>query len=301
MDKKLIFDMINSKSLENLDQIIKERILKEKEEYENKFQAIKTNAVVNSGNTTKNKIYLPENDKTYSKYIVPPRSENDFTIRAYDFFLDPNDVSITISNGWPTYSYYFDDEKEIYENLAFELSKESNPYDTEKVINSISRAVFEYIGGAKVQGNDFDRLALLKPDYELDDNEKNRISNFKGSKKAWCVERACLAHQLFKFLGIDSKIIMSTISNNGENQIHSFNLIKLDNKSIIFDCSVMNPPDNNNEYNPIAYTLPPEVYDNNLTNIENLPIREITGLSGRQYKIIYDLQNRINNERAINF
>lgn len=293
MDKSLIKNMLQSNSQDELDEIISKRILQEKQEYRKAYFQRMCEELKSKGKLTDSYIKSFESSNyRCSDSIYPPKDENDLSVHHFEDFLDSDSVTISIATSWPIYSYAFDDEREIYELLAFELSKAKDPTTTENVLSSVSEAVFNYIGGAKVTGNDFTRLALLKPSSELDDDEKNKISSFKGTSNAWCVERSCMAHQLFKFLGIDSKIVMTTISNNGEHQIHAFNLIKIDGKTILFDASVMNPPKSGEKYNAVAFTLPPDVYDNNMQGVEALPSREIVGLSGRKYTIIYDLQNR---------
>lgn len=289
MDTTLIKNILQSSSQEELDNIIAKRISEEKQNYRKNYYEKQHGKHDNISENSQD--YSSQNFRGLS-YISPPSNEMDIDIKSFDEFLDPKNVVISIANSWPVYSYCYDDEKDIYNLLAHELSKLKNPTSTQEVLQAVSESVFAYIGGVKVVGDDFSRLSLLKPSSELDDDEHNKISAFKGTQKAWCVERSCMAHQLFKFLGIDSKIIMATISNNGERQIHSFNLLKINNKTILFDCSVMNPPLNNEKYNAVALTLPSDVYDKDMMGTSPLPDRDIVGLSGKKYKIIYDIKNR---------
>lgn len=268
---KIISQILQTKSWQELDTLISQKIEEEKKDFDN-------------------------NSKGSYSYIAPPTDSYDYSINHIETFLHPEKTKIYISTGFPTYSYYFDDETQIYRTLANELSKLNNPNDISEVFSAVSETIFSYIGGAKVQGNDYSRMSLLKKESQLLDDEKNGISVFKGSKQAWCVERACIAHQLFKFLNLDSKIVMATITNNGEHQIHAFNLVKFNKKTYLFDSAVMPPPKENGKYNAVAMVLPEDVFDKNMVGIEPLPEREIVGASGRKYKLVYDLKNRALNK-----
>ena len=272
---KMIEKIMSSKSWEDIEQLIDERINEEKQEYDK----------ISGGNK--------------HSFIAPPTDANDTKVYVEDKFLHPENSQIYIST-YPSYSYYFDDEKEIYKLFAEELSKLKNPNDINQISNAVGETVFKYIGGAKVFGNDYDRMRLLKDSTELGDDEKNKISVFKNTKMAWCTERACMAHQLFKFLGIDSKIVMATISNNGEHQIHTFNLVKSNKKTILFDSAVMSHAENN-AYNPVAMILEEDVFNKNMVGVNPLPERKVVGASGKVYKIIYDLKNREMNEYTKNY
>lgn len=263
---KIISEILSVKTIEELSSLISQRINSEKQKYID---------------SSKKHIF-----------ISPPNDSNDLSIHSIDTFLHPDLTEIFISTSYPVYSYYFDDEKEIYQIFAKELKKINDPKDMKQILSAVSESIFDYIGGAKVNGDDYTRMAMLKPSSHLDDNEKNKISVFKNSGNAWCVERAAMAQQLCKFIGLESKIIMTTISNNGEHQIHAFNLVKANGKTYLFDSAVMSYPKENEKYNAIAFTLPEDVFDKNMIDTDLVPEREVVGKSGKHYKIIYDLQNR---------
>ena len=276
---KVIAKMLSAGSWQELDGVIAERIAEEKQEY--------------------NDFYAGENGKggKYHSFITPPSSANDLSLHTIETFLHPELTEIFIST-YPSYSYRFDDENEIYRLFASELSKVKNPNDFKQLASAVSETIFEYIGGAKVNGDDYDRMALLKKPEALDDGEKNNFSVFKNSGKAWCVERSCIAQQLFKFAGLESKMIMATISNNGEKQIHCFNLVKDNKKTFLFDSAVMTYPKEGEKYNAVASVLPEEVFDKNLVGVDEVPTRQVVGKSGRTYNIVYDLKNRELQENA---
>ena len=272
---KVISKILSANSLEQLNSIIQNRIDEEKQEYLN-FASKNSDCKNFSGARS---------------FITPPNDAYDTSVHSLETFLHPELTEIFIST-YPAYSYTFDDENEIYQLFANELSKLKNPNDLKQVMTAVSETIFTYIGGAKVKGDDFTRLSMLKPASWLDENEKNKISVFKNSGNAWCVERAAIAQQLFKFIGLDSKMIMTTISNNSEHQIHAFNLVKANEKTILFDSAVMTHPQENEKYNPVAFILPEDVFSKTLVGTEPLPERDVIGESGRHYRIIYDLENR---------
>ena len=134
----IISQILKTKSWEELDEIIAKRIAEEKKNY-----------------------------KSSDNYFSLPNDTQDVSVHSTDSFLHPNYSQIYISTSYPVYSYYFDDEKEIYEIFAQELSKLENPNDLNQVLTAVSESVFSYIGGVKNTGNDFTRLAKLKKSTEL--------------------------------------------------------------------------------------------------------------------------------------
>lgn len=87
-------------------------------------------------------------------------------------------------------------------------------------------------------GYGFDAGKRLEIFMEQDYESKNEISSIKGMNIAMCTERATLSHNLLKFMGIDGTLKFSEVMNDGEKDIHAYNLIHNDGKYYIFDSSI---------------------------------------------------------------
>lgn len=123
---------------------------------------------------------------------------------------------------------------------AYELLKSKVKGLESPDINSLSQAVLEtveeYFGGHE---NTDTRMDYYYP-VDEEGHENNMVSNLKGSGSAMCVERAALAQNLLRSLGINSFYKSSGIIRNDNREVHSYNLIEQDGKYYVFDTSIPN-------------------------------------------------------------
>lgn len=180
---------------------------------------------------------------------------------AYRFFLhkDANEI-MAVSSFASMYGYYFDITQEVAQMLLSEI-KASDVSDIQQLCAAVSKVIFDYFGGRSVQGTLKDRLSHIKDEDVLLDGEKNYISAFKGTGQAWCAERTAVAHQLFKILGIESQIVVSPVVVDGKPEYHAFNMIRGEENTILFDSTMIDYSQPEDNYDSIVEVLPLESFD----------------------------------------
>ncbi len=192
-------------------------------------------------------------------------------------FLDEINSEIYAQDGFATiYSYFFDATKDLILSLAEKLKQSGFDGDAETLCKIVSSVVFEYFGGREIVGTLEDRLSHIKDADYLAEDENNKISAFKGSGNAWCMERATSAHQIFKFLGIDSEVVVSSILSDGNFEIHAFNMIKSDAGTILFDATMIDYSIKSEDYSSIVQMLPESSFD----TLEGIEPRTLVSKTG---------------------
>ncbi len=123
---------------------------------------------------------------------------------------------------------------------AYELFKkklmETDISDVFKLGQVIFETVDEYFGGIDNIEQRLNYYYDNDAGYEL--YNQNAISNLKGTGAAMCVERAALAQNLLRYLGINSFYKGSEIIKNGKREVHSYNVIEYQGKYYILDTSI---------------------------------------------------------------
>lgn len=145
------------------------------------------------------------------------------------------------------------DIKEAYELLKLKISNINNT-DIYELSRVVLETVDEFFGGID---NIERRLDYYYPS-DFEESKDNKISNLKGKGSAMCVERAALAQNLLKSLGINSFFKTSGIIKNNEQEVHSYNLIEYNDKYYIFDTSIPNLI--NNQVNPLIAEIDKETF-----------------------------------------
>jgi len=145
---------------------------------------------------------------------------------------------------------------EAYKNLKEKIgSRESCTF--EELCSIVFEVVDEYFGRFE---NVKDRLSYYKDyDYAESEDDYGRISELKGKSSAMCVERAALAQNLLKSLGINSIYKATEIIINGKKEAHAFNLVEFEGKCYIFDSTI--PTLRNDRIDPLVGEIPKEVFD----------------------------------------
>jgi hypothetical protein len=146
------------------------------------------------------------------------------------------------------------DIKEAYELLKSKINGIDNA-DIFELSREVLETVDEFFGGF---ANIDVRMDYYYP-ADFDESKDNKISNLKGTGAAMCVERAALAQNLLKSLGINSFFKTSGIIKNNNKEIHSYNLIEFNNRYYIFDSSMPNLI--NNQINPLIAEIDKDTFN----------------------------------------
>ena len=140
--------------------------------------------------------------------------------------------------------------------LLNEKIKDGNIEDLKSVMEIIFEVVNEYFGGI----DNIDKRMNNYVDLDFIESEEDigKVSLLKGKGEAMCVERAMLTQNLLKKLGINSYYKCSSIKINGNNDIHSYNIISINNRYYIVDTSL--PTIINEKISPLIGEIPEYVY-----------------------------------------
>ena len=266
MNPTEILEFLKNASVEELEEFIHKRI-----DYlnENEIQRINQD----------------KNNLGYKKgFDIKPIKDS---VSVYRTFISENGHAVIANNSkfFPQ-GYYFDATEEIVAMLVVELKKQQ-PETIEELCAVVSKVVFDYFGGRQTKGTVADRLSHIKNEciYE-EEGEQDKISAFKGTTNAWCVERACVMHQLFKFLGIDSQIVMAPImKEGGELDYHAYNMIRGQNQTILLDPTMIDFSKPEEGYTSIVQYLPYESFD----TFEGFEERKYYGINGNEKTCAYNV------------
>ena len=89
----------------------------------------------------------------------------------------------------------------------------------------VSRIVYDYFFKSdQIYGDDIDRAMVYYHAF-LSGEKSVSIKQFKQCNLAFCSEVAGLTHNLFKFLGFDSELVIGARSVEKGMEAHSYNLI----------------------------------------------------------------------------
>ena len=155
------------------------------------------------------------------------------------------------------------DIKYSYELLKSKITNIKSD-DIFELSHVVLETIDEFFGG---HDNIDARMDYYYPE-DFKESKNNKISNLKGTGAAMCVERAALAQNLLKSLGINSFFKTSGIIKNNNKEVHSYNLIEFDGKYYIFDSSMPNLI--NNQINPLIAEI-----DNETFTLLSAPIPDI--------------------------
>jgi len=149
---------------------------------------------------------------------------------AYSDFIIP-EVAIC-SNETKFFSGMKLDDFEVYENLMSFINNnvDSYMYGEPITIDVIQRFIWQYFGYKS------DKLGRIDV-YSNDPTVNTSIKELKGKNIAACSERSAMAHNLLKFLGMDSELIFGKLN---QTEAHAYIILKSENgKRILYD--PMNP------------------------------------------------------------
>ncbi len=205
-----------------------------------------------------------------SKGFVSPNHAATHGVVASRYFFTEDTHKINISGGLgDIYSYYCDINEELYTNFI-KKARDKKIRTKEDLCKEVSQTVFDYYGGITTIGTEKDRLSHLTNDdsIEYSQGEKNKLSAFKNTQNAWCVERAVATHQLFSMLGAESELIMTKVEVDEKPEIHALNMVRLgkdnEKETLLIDTTMIDYQElneNNGEYTSIVQRLPGESFD----------------------------------------
>ncbi len=178
------------------------------------------------------------------------------------------------------------DVSEAYKTLE-EKIKTSKSFDFEKISTLVFEVVDEYFGRFE---NVKSRM-LFYPDEDsiYSGEDYGKISELKGKSSAMCVERAALAQNLLKIIGINSIFKSSKVIINGKHDAHAYNLVEYDGKYYIFDTTI--PTLRDGIISPIITEIPQDVFNAmSMPMIDgySVEISHFNPLQEIDYTIIYD-------------
>lgn len=165
-----------------------------------------------------------------------------------------NDNIICIISGLDKIHCKIGDVSDAYDMLK-EKIKDYSQLSLEHIGDVVFETVWQYFGGID---NISERLNYF-PDM---DNEEElgigTLSSLKDKNVAMCVERASLAHNLFKSLNINSTLKFLEIKIDGKYDCHAFNLVENNNKFFIFDSTLRRKIED--KFGPIFIEIPKDYY-----------------------------------------
>lgn len=131
-------------------------------------------------------------------------------------------------------------DPDVYKVLleAFSAYHKTWKIDTKQIVmQSVDRALGLYFGNAYT--NDHTVSENIRFYIDHGDPENINLSELKGKRIAVCSEKASLAHNYLKFLGVDSHLISSLNCKltEGNNDSHAYNLISTKNGEFLYDPS----------------------------------------------------------------
>jgi hypothetical protein len=164
-------------------------------------------------------------------------------------FID-EDMKVGLEEGFDPINLSMGNNDEAYVDL-FKKIKSSANVDFDTTMELVYDEVSNYFGN-------YDNVDK-RLDYYQEDSINN-ISNLKGKNSAKCTERAMLAQNLLKLIGVDSTLKISQVVVDGKEDIHAYNLVQDDGKYYIFD-STIPTIGIDNKTTPIITNINKETYD----------------------------------------
>ena len=192
--------------------------------------------------------------------------------------------------------------EECYDELKSIISN-NNITDFKSVCEIVFYVVYNYFGD---YSNISERMNYYKDlDFIESDEDIGKVSDLKGKNAAMCVERAMLSQNLLKSLGIDSTYKCSGIKNNGNDEMHAYNLIKYNEKYYIFDSTIPTLVDG--KISPIITEVPENIYNKIISPLSDtgasVEVEHYNPLASENKKIVYDagreLYYKISSERVL--
>ena len=178
------------------------------------------------------------------------------------------DEEVLIGSGLDYTPCIIGDITEIYMMFGKRVA-ERQPNTFEGYSICMMKAIEDYFGDY----SNIDERMNNYPDTDFieDGIPIGKVSDLKGKNAAMCVERAMVAQNLLKLLGINSYYKSSGIIKNGKKDVHSYNVVEYGGRYYIFDATI--PTLIDGEVCPIVAEITDEVFK------ELIPVRNRNGIS----------------------
>ncbi len=165
------------------------------------------------------------------------------------------DEQVLIGSGLDYTPCIIGDISDIYVMFGKNVA-ERQPHTFEDYAICMMKTIQEYFGDY----SNIDERMNNYPDtdYIEDGIPIGKVSNLKGMNAAMCVERAMVAQNLLRLLGINSFYKCSGILKNDKKEVHSYNLVEFEGKYYIFDATM--PTLKDEEISPLVAEIPEEVF-----------------------------------------
>lgn len=134
---------------------------------------------------------------------------------------------------------------------------ERQPHTFEDYCTCMMKTIKDYFGDYSNIEERMDNYPDL--DYIEDGLPIGKVSDFKGKNAAMCVERAMVAQNLLKLLGINSYYKCSGILKNDNKEVHAYNVVEYDGKYYVLDATI--PTVKDDEISPLVAEIPQEVFE----------------------------------------
>lgn len=146
---------------------------------------------------------------------------------------------------------------------------ERQPHTFEDYCICMMKTIQEYFGdysNIEERMNNYPDIDLIEEGLPM-----GKVSDLKGKNAAMCVERAMVAQNLLRLLGINSYYKCSGIMKNGKKEVHAYNLVEFQGKYYVFDATM--PTVKDEEISPVVAEIPQEVFE------ELIKVRTREGIS----------------------
>ena len=215
-----------------------------------------------------------------AEYYTP--KDND-TVVCVDF-LDKHSLVFA------GYTFFVLDDEHAYTDIIDKIQndKKQKHLTINDVCKIVQNYVLDYFGVGTINPN-----AYIQ-NYKLA-NEGNKyvtLSSLKNTRISQCIERSTFAHDIFKLLNINCALVSSNINFDGQEELHSFNVLNIKDEYYIFDLICSKVTNDKQLPSPIMCKLPKEVgkqiFEQKLLQDFKTQNVEFTTQSGYKHKIRYD-------------
>ena len=165
---------------------------------------------------------------------------------------------------------------------------ERQPHTFEDYSICMMKTIQEYFGD---YSNIEERMANYPDtDFISDGVPIGKVSDLRGKNAAMCVERAMVAQNLLKLLGINSYYKCSGITKNDNKEVHAYNVVEYQGKYYIFDATM--PTVKDEEISPIVAEITEEAF-NELVQTRtregiSVEVAHYNPLRDEDIKVVYD-------------
>ncbi len=203
------------------------------------------------------------------------------------------DEQVLIGSGLDYTPCIIGDISDIYVMFGKNVA-ERQPHTFEDYAICMMKTIQEYFGDY----SNIDERMNNYPDtdYIEDGIPIGKVSNLKGMNAAMCVERAMVAQNLLRLLGIKSFYKCSGILKNDKKEVHSYNLVEFDGKYYVFDATM--PTLKDEEISPLVAEIPQEVFEELIKSRTregmSIEVSHYNPLRSEDINVVYDAGRKRN-------